>query len=389
MVLMAILVIMLFILLIDTKPAAAGYMAWQWNETDKMAGFLKKIALDADETVFGMLFPAFGYAEQNYVYVDDIKDPSYTEYLDKTDSPKESSAAMETQQEEPVYLEEPVSDIETAAENASENSMAVNTGSALFSRQELLDFANLVKNNYTVTSITELRQEDFDVAEALDIDMTMQQGNDQPQILIFHTHSQEGFRDSVEGDLSTGIVGVGEYLAELLRQRGYNVIHDTGVYDLVNGKLDRSKAYTYAEKGIEKILAQYPSIEVIIDLHRDGVDDDMHLVTDINGKQTAKIMFFNGISYTKVNGRIDYLPNNYIEENLAMSLQMKLLGDMYYPGLLRKNYINGYRYCLHYRGKSMLIEAGAQTNTLEEEMNAMEPLADMLHRLFTGEKAYK
>jgi len=71
-----------------------------------------------------------------------------------------------------------------------------------------------------------------------------------------------------------------------------------------------------------------------------------------------------------------------------MSLQMHLIGEAYYPGFLRRNYINAYRYCLHERAKSMLIEAGAQTNTFEEVKNAMEPLADMLDKLLTGVRAY-
>ena len=100
-----------------------------------------------------------------------------------------------------------------------------------------------------------------------------------PQILIFHTHSQETFADSVAGDPTTTIVGVGDYLTELLTQKyGYQVIHDTSVYDYVDGKLDRSKAYTYAEEGIAKILQENPSIEVVIDLHRDGVAETTHLL---------------------------------------------------------------------------------------------------------------
>lgn len=113
-----------------------------------------------------------------------------------------------------------------------------------------------------------------------------------------------------------------------------------------------------------------------------------HLVTEINGKQTAKIMFFNGLSYSNVNGDIGYLYNPYRDDNLAMSLQMQLLGNAYYPGFLRRIYINAYRYCLHTRGKSMLIEAGAQTNTFQEVKNAMEPLADMLNKLLSGQKVY-
>ena len=192
------------------------------------------------------------------------------------------------------------------------------------------------------------------------------------------------------GDPTTTIVGVGDYLTELLTQKyGYQVIHDTSVYDYVDGKLDRSKAYTYAEEGIAKILQENPSIEVVIDLHRDGVAETTHLLTEVDGKKMAKIMFFNGLSYSRVNGDIVYLYNPYRDDNLAMSLQMQLIGKAYYPDFLRNIYVNAYRYCLHERGRSMLIEAGAQTNTVEEVKNAMEPLADILNKFLSGEKVYE
>ena len=227
-----------------------------------------------------------------------------------------------------------------------------------------------------------LRPDDF-----INRNLAIDKSSRQPQILIFHTHSQEGFIDSVEADAKTTIVGVGDYLTKLLTERyGYNVIHDTTVYDYVDGKLDRSKAYTYAENGIAKILSDNPSIEVVIDLHRDGVADTTHLVTQMDGKSMAKIMFFNGLSYSKINGDIAYLNNPYRDDNLAMSLQMQLIGEAYYPGFLRRIYVNAYRYCLHERGRSMLIEAGAQTNTFEEVKNAMEPLADILDKCLSGEK---
>ena len=125
----------------------------------------------------------------------------------------------------------------------------------------------------------------------------MKTGNDQPQILIYHTHSQEEFIDSVPGDASTTIVGVGNHLAQILKEDyGYNVIHVTDTFDIIDGKLDRNQAYNYAQERISQVLAENPSIEVIIDLHRDGVADDQRLVTDLNGKQTAKVMFFNGLS---------------------------------------------------------------------------------------------
>ena len=290
-------------------------------------------------------------------------------------------------QENDVSVE---SDKATGGETESEKStniIAADTVTGnVYDRQDLNDY-NFCQQFYTVTSITSLTKEIFRPSEFLDKDMKITHDSSSPQILIFHTHSQEKFADSTDDD-STSILGVGDYLTELLTGKGYNVIHDRSVYDYVDGKLDRSKAYTYAEQGIESILESNPSIEVVIDLHRDGVADTPHLVTEVDGRQMAKIMFFNGISYSNVKGNINYLYNPYRDDNLAMSLQMHLIGEAYYPGFLRRNYINAYRYCLHERAKSMLIEAGAQTNTFEEVKNAMEPLADMLDKLLTGVRAY-
>lgn len=258
----------------------------------------------------------------------------------------------------------------------------------VYTKAQLSNF-DFIKRFYTVTSITSLTADIFNPQVLLDKNLSMVQDNSKPQILIFHTHSQETFIDSKDSSENMSIVGVGSYLEKLLEEKyGYNVIHDKSVYDYIDGKLDRSKAYTYAEEGIRKILNENPSIEVVIDLHRDGVNENTKLITDIDGKKVAKVMLFNGISYSKMNGNITYLNNPNREENLAMSLQMKLLGEAYYPEYFRNNYINAYRYCLHLRGKSILVEAGAQTNTFEEVKNAMEPLADILNKVFKGEKAY-
>ena len=210
---------------------------------------------------------------------------------------------------------------------------------------------------------------------------------EKPQILIFHTHSQEGFVDSVPGDSSTTIVGVGAYLEQILRDTyGYNVIHNTVSYDMINGKLDRNEAYSLAAPDIQRILKENPSIEVIIDLHRDAMDESNRLITEINGKPTARFMFFNGMSRTTSLGNIGYLPNPYLGENLAFSFQLQLKAQEYYPGLTRKIYLKGYRYNMHLLPKTILVECGAQNNTLQEEKNAMEPLAHILDMVLKGEE---
>ena len=251
--------------------------------------------------------------------------------------------------------------------------------------EKFQDFDFVMNSFYTVDKTTSMTKEQLDAPALVQMDMRMKTDNSQPQILIYHSHSQEEFIDSIPGDVSTTIVGVGEYLASLLRDTyGYQVIHVTDTFDIVDGKLDRDKAYTYAQERVSAILEENPSVEVVIDLHRDGVPEGKRLVTNVNGKETAKIMFFNGLSRTKKNGDITYLPNPYIRENLAFSLQMMLETKKYYPDLARTIYLRGYRYNRHLRPKTLLVECGAQTNTVQEEMNAMEPLADVLNKVLTG-----
>ena len=244
--------------------------------------------------------------------------------------------------------------------------------------ERLRDFDYLLSNFYTVDSSTMIGPEQLNADDLLGRSMKIDRKQKGPKILIFHTHSQEEFADSIPGDPSTSIVGIGDYLTELLNQKGIETIHDKGVYDIINGQLDRSNAYEYAEEGVRPILEANPTIEVAIDLHRDGVAEGTHLVTEVNGKPTAKIMYFNGLSRTRANGDITYLPNPYIQDNLAFSLQMELASERMFPGFARHIYLRAYRYNLHLLPKSLLIEAGAQTNTVQEMKNAMEVLAETL-----------
>ena len=251
------------------------------------------------------------------------------------------------------------------------------------SLEKLKDFDYLMGHFYTVDSSTSVDPEQLNAQTLLGKDLTIDQSGEGPKVLIYHTHSQEAFADSRKGEESDTIVGVGEYLAQLLNET-YQIptLHHKGVYDLIDGKLDRSRAYELALPEVEKILKENPSIEVVIDLHRDGVGDSTHLVEEINGKPTAQIMFFNGMSRTKANGPIEYLKNPYIEDNLAFSLQMQLAAQKY-PGFTRRIYLKSYRYNMHVTPKTLLVEAGAQTNTVEEMRNAMEILAETLDTVLT------
>lgn len=250
----------------------------------------------------------------------------------------------------------------------------------------LADYDYLLNNFFIVDEGTSTSAEQLNAAEFFANDLTVKKDPQVPQILIYHSHTQEAFADSREGVVEDSIVGVGNYLAQILTETyGYQVLHVTEEFDLAEGVLDRNKAYDYARPYIERILKENPSIEVVIDLHRDGVAEERHLVTEINGKPTAQIMFFNGLSYTVSGGPVDYLPNPYIQDNLAFSFQMEYQAAQYYPDFYRGIYLSGLRYNLHLCRRAVLLEAGAQTNTVQEVKNAMEPFADILNRVLTGE----
>ena len=247
---------------------------------------------------------------------------------------------------------------------------------------QLSDYGTLVQNFYAIDANTMAGSDQLSVEKLLGMDMTLSREEGDPQILIYHTHSQEAFVDSTPGDVNTGIVGVGERLTKILtEQYGYSVLHHTGQYDVET----RDNAYSRALPAVEQILAENPSIQVVIDLHRDEVAEGTRLVTDIQGRPTAKFMFFNGLSRTRKTGDIDYLINENQEANLAFSFQMQLKAAEYYPGLTRRIYLKGYRYNMHLRPRTLLVELGAQNNTVEEAMNACDPLAHILDMVLQGE----
>lgn len=265
-------------------------------------------------------------------------------------------------------------------EEEKESALQTAVPQVTYPREQLNDFDFLIQNFYQVDGTTTIDGNQLNADNLLGKDMRMVQDASAPQILIYHTHSQEGYADSIPGDLATSVVGVGDYLTNILTgQYGYNVIHHRGTYDVE----DRDHAYSKAGPALEQILAENPSIEVVIDLHRDGVREGTRLVTDIGGKKMAQVMFFNGLSRTTKTGDIAYLNNPYIADNLAMSFQMQLAAAKYYPGYTRRIYLKGYRYNMHYCPKTLLIEVGAQTNTFGEALNAMEPLADILNKVLT------
>ncbi|MCI8792130.1 MAG: stage II sporulation protein P [Eubacterium sp.] len=247
-----------------------------------------------------------------------------------------------------------------------------------------LDTSYLWSKFYIIDNTTSVKKNLFDVKKLLETDLKLPKKKGKKQILIYHTHgASERFTDSSD-KLEDSIVGVGTELAKELEKRGYGVYHDKTRYDWIDGRLERSLAYNAALEGIQKIRRENPDIRVMIDLHRDSVGKGKHTYTTINGRQSAIVMFFNGLSRNR-SGPIDYLYNPNLQGNLAFSLQLKCKAMEYYDGFTKPIYLKGYRYNLHLESRSLLIELGNENNTVAEAKNAAAPLADVLDKVLSGQ----
>lgn len=249
-----------------------------------------------------------------------------------------------------------------------------------YTMEQLKDMNFLIRNFYYVDGTTVADGKLFDGEKLASTDMTLKQDNEKPQILIFHTHSQEAFIDSRPGAEEDTVVGMGALLAKVLREDyHYNVIHDKTYYDVLKGY---NKSYSQAEAGLKKILNENPTIEVIIDVHRNSGKEK---IVYINGKETAQVMMFNGLCRDH-DGPMTDLENPYLQDNLSFSLQLQLKSFDIYPGLFNKNYLKAYRYNMHFRPKSLLVELGSVNNTVDAAKNAIVLFAEVLDAVLKDDK---
>lgn len=241
-------------------------------------------------------------------------------------------------------------------------------------------FQDFISNYYIVDPSTKAVESDFKIETLVGKKVSIKK-TDQPQILIYHTHGSEAFADSRPGKTEDTVIGAGELLAGYLREEyGFSVIHVTDVFDRkADGSDDRNNAYNNTLPVIREVLEENPTIEVIIDLHRDSGEARR---TTVNGQSMAKIMLFNGLCRT-VDGPITYYSNSNLTGNLAFSLQTQVTGNELFPGLMHRIYLKSYRYNMQLMDKYLLVELGTQKNTTAEAMASMKPFAEILAAVLT------
>lgn len=225
-----------------------------------------------------------------------------------------------------------------------------------------LDKAGQVRNSTHVTNQVLLNQSRKLPEFTIDV-------NAEPQVLIMHTHTTESFepyeRDFYDNsfsyrttDPSKNTVMIGEEIKKGLTKAGINTIHDTTIHDYpsYNGSYERS------EQTVKSYLEQYPSIKIVLDIHRDALESNNNLiqpVANINGKKAAQIMIISGCDDGTM-GMPNYLQNF----RLASLFQQQLEQD--WNGLTRPILFDYRKYNQHLTTGSLLIEVGSHGNTLEQ-----------------------
>lgn len=313
------------------------------------------------------------------------EDSSAAEKKDSTYGGSDDGVVSDTESgENGTGMDADVAEQKLAEQAASDSSqiIPVSAMNDITSSYIDMDSDTLRSYCYNITYPDCVKNDELDAESLLDKDISLDMSTGGYKVLIYHTHSSESFVDSRPGEVDDTVIGLGDKLAEVLTETyGIPVYHDTTEYDMMTGVLDRNASYDYSREGVAAILEAHPEIEVMIDLHRDGVPDDVHLVTDVDGRPTAQIMLINGMCRDEAGNDVDYWHNDNKVDNMAFALQTYLAGRANYGDIMRKIYISTSRYNMDLMPHAMLAEIGAQTNTVEEEQNAIAPFAAMLAKV--------
>lgn len=206
-----------------------------------------------------------------------------------------------------------------------------------------------------------------------------------PAVIIYHTHTSESFTATAKynyemaGDYITtnnnfNVCRVGEEIKNYLETYyGLAVVHDTTVHDIPS----RTGSYSKSRPTIEKLLKKYPDAQLIIDLHRDavGVDDasKKEMIVNIREEDAAKIMFVIGKS------------NPHWQENYYLSSKINQKVEELYPGLTKRMYVvDKLIYNQDISNKAVLIEMGAECNTLEQTLVTAKMVAKSIGQVLKG-----
>ncbi len=241
--------------------------------------------------------------------------------------------------------------------------------------------ANTSYNNVYLKNNTDL---DINLKDFINSDVGFNiEKNDKPQVLILHTHAtesylrhQENYYTSSDNARSTdnayNMVALGKIISDKLNDAGIVTLHDTTQHDYPS----YNESYSRAAKTICNYIQKYPSIKIVIDLHRDAIaandTDKVKVTTEIDGKKAAQIMLVMGSQSGSVKNFPDW------KENLKLATKLQQTIEVMYPSLARSIHFMSKNYNESLTTGSMLIEIGTDGNTLEEAKYSAELLSNSL-----------
>lgn len=240
--------------------------------------------------------------------------------------------------------------------------------------------------SYGIIDVNNKTDESVDIKALLNT--KPQLGNvtkDEPYILIYHTHTTEGYElldlgwysnqyVSRTTDESKNMVRVGDELTKTLEDAGYKVIHDRNIYDKAyNGAYDRSRVT------VEKYLKQYPSIRITLDVHRDAIQYDNGTKCKptalINGRKAAQVMIITGCEGDGVTDFPTW------KQNLCFALHLQNTAQESYEGLMRPVFFCNRKYNMNVTPCSLLLEFGTDANTLQEAVYSAQLIGNSLVKM--------
>lgn len=229
-----------------------------------------------------------------------------------------------------------------------------------------------VTDKYALVRMKNVNKTQVSIKDILNEKIDLSVSRDEPSVLIFHTHTTETYqildRDFYAKGFKTrtnnkgeNMVRVGEAIAEEIEKAGFGVIHDKEIYDS-----KYTGAYGKSREGIEEILKKNPSVQIVLDVHRDAISDGdgtkVKPVVAVKGKKAAQIMLISGCQ--EEGNPITNLPDWRYNLTFAVHLQQKL--EELFEGITRPLYFCPRSYNMNVTHCSLLVEVGSDSNTLEE-----------------------
>lgn len=240
----------------------------------------------------------------------------------------------------------------------------------------------------SIRNCTELSAEEIAAETMQALPFSVELNSDEPQVLIMHTHATESYEtvdrawcdpnySARNTDTSQNMVAVGAEMARTLNAAGINTLQDATLHDYpsYNGSYEKSNAT------VRSYLEKYPSIKVVLDVHRDAIQREdgtrVKPVVEIDGQKAAQVMIICGAD---LNGN---LPN--FKQNLRFASRWQDQMETLYPGLARPVLFDYRYYNQDLTTGSLLIEMGGHGNTLQEAIYSARLVGKALAALFTAE----